>query len=309
MSWPGSEWNELTLTAKDLLMRFSKALENDGIILLDGAIGTELDKRGLMGRAGNNLDAPEAVLEIQREYAACGCDALTTNTLTMNRIYIETHNLGISVQDVNKAGVELARQAAGKERYVLGNLSSTGQLLEPYGTYKESKFYEAFKEQAGILAESGVDGFIIETMFDLREALCALRACKENFSLPVIVSIAFMTEEKGGRTIMGDSAEQCARSLTDAGADVVGTNCGDLDPAQMAVVVSFIKSATPRPVLAQPNAGKPRLVDDKTLFEMAPASFATGIAECLRAGARLVGGCCGTSPEHIRAVAGMLEQK
>jgi len=290
-------------------MQFSKVLENDRIILLDGAIGTELDKRGLMGRAGNNLDAPETVLEIQREYAACGCDALTTNTLTMNRIYIETHDLGVSVRDVNKAGVKLARQAAGKDRYVLGDISSTGQLLEPYGTYKESQFYDAFREQAGILAESGVDGFIIETVFDLREAMCALRACKDNFSLPVIVSIAFKTEEKGGRTMMGDSAEQCARSLTDAGADVIGANCGDLDPTQMAVVVSFLKSATTLPVLAQPNAGRPKLVEGKTVFEMAPASFAAGIAECLGAGARLVGGCCGTSPEHIRAVTDVLKQK
>ena len=290
-------------------MRFSKALENNGIILLDGAIGTELDKRGLMGRAGNNIDAPQAVLDIQREYAASGCHALTTNTLTMNRIYIERHNLGVSVRDVNKAGAELARQAAGKERYVLGNLSSTGQLLEPYGTYKESQFYDAFTEQAEILAESGVDGFLIETVFDLREAICALRACKDNFSLPVIVSIAFSTAEKGGRTMMGDSAEQCAKSLTDAGADVIGANCGDLDPAQMAVVVSLLKSATRLPVLAQPNAGKPKLVGDKTVFDMAPAPFAAGIAECLGAGARLVGGCCGTSPEHIRTVAGMLEQK
>ena len=290
-------------------MQFSKVLESDRIILLDGAIGTELDKRGLMGRAGNNLDAPQAVLEIQRAYAACGCDALTTNTLTMNRIFIETHNLDVSVRDVNKAGVELARQAAGKGRYVLGNMSSTGQLLEPYGTYKESQFYDAFREQAGILAESGVDGFIIETVFDLREAMCALRACKDNFPLPVIVSIAFSTEEKGGRTMMGNSAEQCAGSLTDAGADAVGANCGDLDPAQMAVVVSYLKSATTLPVLAQPNAGRPRLVGNKTIFEMAPASYTAGIAECLNAGARLVGGCCGTSPEHIRAVAGILKQK
>jgi 5-methyltetrahydrofolate--homocysteine methyltransferase len=290
-------------------MQFSEALESDGIILLDGAIGTELDKRGLMGRASNNLDAPEVVLEIQREYVADGCDALTTNTLTMNRIFIETHNIDVSVQDVNKAGVELTRQAAGTDKYVLGNLSSTGQLLEPYGTYKESQFYDAFKEQAGILAESGIDGFLIETVFDLREALCALRACKENFSIPVIASIAFKTEEKGGRTMMGDSAEQCAKSLSDAGADVVGANCGELDPAQMAVVVSLLKSATTLPVLAQPNAGKPKLIGDKTVFEMAPAPFAAGISECIRAGARLVGGCCGTSPDHIRAVAGILEQK
>ena len=290
-------------------MNLSSALKTQDIILLDGAIGTELDKRGVMGRASNNLDAPDVVLEILREYAECGCDALTTNTLTMNRIFIETHNVGVSVRDVNKAGAELARQAAGEDRYVLGDLSSTGQLLEPYGTYKESQFYDAFKEQAEILAESGVDGFIIETVFDLREAMCALRACKENFSLPVLVSIAFDTEQKGGRTMMGNSAGQCARSLTDTGADAVGANCGSLVPAQMAVVISEIRSATSLPVLAQPNAGMPKLVGDKTVFEMAPAQFAEGVAACRNAGAKLIGGCCGTTPEHIRAVADSLKRK
>jgi 5-methyltetrahydrofolate--homocysteine methyltransferase len=289
-------------------MDLSEALKTKDIFLLDGAIGTELDKRGLMGRAGNNLDNPEVVLEIQREYAQCGCDAITTNTLTMNRIYIETHNIGVSVRDVNRAGAEIARQAVGKRQYVLGNMSSTGQLLEPYGTYKESQFYDAFKEQAEILAESGVDGFIIETMFDLREAMCALRACKDKLSLPVIVSIAFATETKGGRTMMGNSAEQCAKSLTGAGADVIGANCGDIDPAQMAVVVSLLKSATSLPVLAQPNAGKPKLVGNETVFDMEPEAFAQGITECLRAGASIVGGCCGTTPEHIRAVAGLINR-
>lgn len=290
-------------------MNFSAFLNSQKIILLDGAMGTQLDKRGLMSRGRNNLDAPEAVLEIHREYARCGCHALTTNTLTMNRIYIETHNVGVDVRDVNRAGAELARQAANDNQYVLGDISSTGQLLEPYGNYKESAFYDTFKEQAQTLAEAGVDGFIIETIFDLREALCALRACKDNFSLPVIASIAFTTETKGGRTIMGNSAEDCAKSLTEAGADVIGANCGDLDPTQMATVVSILKSATNLPVLAQPNAGKPKLVDDKTVFEMAPSGFAAGIAECLNAGASIVGGCCGTTPEHIRAVAEMLDKK
>lgn len=292
-------------------MNLAEALKNKDVILLDGAIGTELDKRGLMGRAGTNLENPEAVLEIQREYAQCGCDALITNTLTINRIYIETHNLDVSVKDVNKAGVELAKQAAQEGQYVLGDISSTGQLLEPYGDYKESQFYDAYKEQAEILAEAGVDGFIIETVFDLREAMCALRACKENFPLPVIVSIAFATDEKGGRTIMGNYAEQCAKNLTDAGADVIGANCGDIDPSQMAVIVSELKlkSASSLPILAQPNAGRPKLIDDKTIFDMKPEAFAKGIAECIEAGASIVGGCCGTSPEHIRAVAKMLDEK
>jgi 5-methyltetrahydrofolate--homocysteine methyltransferase len=290
-------------------MSFLTFLNSQEVILLDGAMGTELDKRGLMSRGRNNLDAPEAVLEIHREYAACACHALTTNTLTMNRIYIETHNIGVDVRDVNRAGAGLAMQAAGDAQYVLGDISSTGQVLEPYGDYKESQFYAAFKEQAQALAEAGVDGFIIETMFDLREALCALRACKDNFQVPVIVSIAFATEEKGGRTMMGNSAEDCARELTQAGADVVGANCGSVDPTQMAAIVSVLKSATKLPVLAQPNAGRPRLVDDKTVFEMVPADFVMGIGECLRSGARLVGGCCGTTPKHIRAVAEVLNKK
>jgi len=292
-----------------LAMDFLTFLHKQKTILLDGAMGTQLDKRGLMSRGRNNLDAPEAVLEIHQEYARCGCDALTTNTLTMNRIYIETHNVGVSVREVNRAGAELARQAANKHQYVLGDISSTGQLLEPYGTYKESQLYDAFKEQAEILAESGVDGFIIETIFDLPEALCAVQACKGNFSLPVIVSIAFATETKGARTIMGNSAQQCARTLADAGADVIGANCGELDPSQMAAVVSLFRSATTLPILAQPNAGKPKLVGEKTVFEMTPDPFAAGIAECLRAGARIVGGCCGTTPEHIRAVAAMLDRQ
>jgi len=308
MSWLGLASNRIIVARNEPLMNLSMALKKKDVILLDGAIGTELDKHGLMGRARPNLDNPEVVLEIQREYARCGCDAITTNTLTMNRIYIETHKVGVSVQDVNRAGVEIAKKAAGEGQYVLGNISSTGQLLEPYGTYKETQFYDAFREQAGILAESGVDGFIIETVFDLREAMCALRACKDNFPLPVIASIAFASEANGGRTMMGDSAQQCAKNLTDGGADVIGANCGEIDPAQMAVIVSVLKSATSLPVLAQPNAGKPKLVDNETIFEMAPDDFARGIAECISAGARIVGGCCGTTPEHIVAVAGLLKR-
>ncbi len=229
-------------------MSLLEFLKDPKILLLDGAMGTQLDKRGLMTRGRNNLDSPEAVLEIHREYSRCGCNAITTNTLTMNRIYIETHNVGVDVRDVNKAGAELAREAAADGQYVLGDISSTGQLLEPYGTYKKSQFYDTFTEQAEILAESGVDGFIIETVFDLNEALSALRACKDNFSLPVIVSIAFNTEANGARTIMGNSAEDCAKRLTDTGADVIGANCGDLDPVQMSVVVSLLKSATTLPI-------------------------------------------------------------
>jgi 5-methyltetrahydrofolate--homocysteine methyltransferase len=287
-------------------MGLLQVLKSKPVLLLDGAIGTELDKKGLMARGANNLEDPEAVLEIHAAYARAGCDALTANTLTMNRIYLETHNVGVSVEEVNRAGAELANRSSGCGLYVLGNMSSTGQLLEPYGTYTEGQFYEAFKEQAEILAQASLDGILIETVFDLREALCAVRACKENTSLPVLASIAFAMETKGGRTMMGDTAQQCAEQLTEAGADVVGTNCGDLDPSRMAKVVALLKQATDRPILAQPNAGMPTLVDGNTVFSMEPAEFAEGIAECIQAGAQIVGGCCGTTPEHIRAVRKMV---
>ncbi len=283
-------------------MDFLQLLKDKKVVLLDGAMGTQLDKRGLMGRGTANLEAPQAVIEVHRAYAEAGCDALITNTLTMNRIYIETHNVGVSVADVNRAGVELARIAAGRQLCVLGDMSSTGQLLEPYGTYREEQFCDAFREQAEILTGAGVDGFIVETVFDLREALCALRACKEVSPLPVVVSLAFQTDANGGRTMMGNTAEQCARQLADAGAETIGANCGDLDPIQMSRVVALLKAATDRPIVAQANAGRPRLVEDRTVFDMAPAAFADGMAECIRAGARIVGGCCGTSPDHVRAV-------
>ena len=288
-------------------MDFLQLLKNKSVVLLDGAMGTQLAEKGLMSRGRTNLDAPQAVREVHQAYREAGCDALITNTLTMNRIYIETHNVGVPVPEVNRAGAQLAREVAGGDLSVLGDMSSTGQLLEPYGTYSEAQFREAFREQAGALAAGGVDGFIIETVFDLREALCALRACKESSPLPVVVCLAFQTDQNGGRTMMGDSAEQCARQLAEAGADVIGANCGDLDPVQMSRVVALLKAATDRPIVAQPNAGRPRLVEDKTVFDMGPEPFAEGIAACIRAGARVVGGCCGTTPAHIRAVHQLIE--
>jgi 5-methyltetrahydrofolate--homocysteine methyltransferase len=199
-------------------------------ILLDGAMGTQLALRGLSMGGHTNLTNPDAVLDIHQQYSQCGCHILITNTLIMNRIYIET-------------------------------------------------------------------------MLDLREALCALRACKEISDLPVIVSLAFSWLKNRGRTIMGNSARDCAMALTESGAQAVGANCGDINLSQMAEIVSGLCSATRLPVLAQPNAGKPRLIDNRTEFDMSPADFSKGIFECIRAGANLVGGCCGTSPEHIRAVA------
>lgn len=281
---------------------------NKKAILLDGAMGTQLAETGLQMGGQTNITHPEAVLAIHQQYAECGVDMIITNTLTMNRLSIESHNVGVDVKEVNIAGARLAKAAVREDQYVLGDIGSTGKMLKPYGDLSEDDAYAAFKEQASILAEGGVDGFIIETMFDLSEALCALRACKGAADLPVLASITFNTIQKGGRTIMGNSAQDCAKALTEAGACAVGTNCGNLDPLQMSEIVSKIREATTLPVLAQPNAGRPKFVENRTFFNMSPSDFAGGIYQCLQAGAQLVGGCCGTSPAHIRAVAALLKK-
>jgi 5-methyltetrahydrofolate--homocysteine methyltransferase len=289
-------------------MNLVEILKNKSPLLLDGAMGTQLADLGLEMSGQNNISHPEAVLAIHRRYVECGSDILITNTLTMNRIFIESHALLIDVREVNLAGAKLAHSAATPDRYVLGDIGSAGQMLEPYGRYTESQFFETFKEQAEWLAEGGVDGFIVETMVDLREALCAVRACRTVASLPILASLAFRTTRGGGRTIMGNGAKESAIALIDAGASAVGANCGDLDPIQMAVIVAIMKQAVSMPILAQPNAGRPRLVKGKTVFNMTPEEFARGIETCIQSGANLLGGCCGTTPAHIQRVAELLNR-
>jgi 5-methyltetrahydrofolate--homocysteine methyltransferase len=271
-------------------------------------MGTQLADLGLEMSGRINLSQPEAVLSIHRRYAESGCDILTTNTLTMNRIFIESHALRIDVREVNIAGAKLARSAATPGRYVLGDMSSTGQMLKPYSKYTEPQFFETFKEQAEYLVEGGVDGFMVETMVDLREALCAVRACRTVASLPILASLAFRTTRKEGRTLMGNGAKESAMALIDAGASAVGANCGDLDPVELAVIVAIMKQVVSAPILAQPNAGRPRLINGKTVFNMLPDAFARGIEACIQSGASLVGGCCGTTPAHIQRVAELLNK-
>jgi 5-methyltetrahydrofolate--homocysteine methyltransferase len=275
-------------------------------IFLDGAMGTQLGDMGLEMGGQNCSTHPEAVLAVHQEYAACGIDLLITNTLTMNQINLGAHRVGVEVREVNLAGARLARQAAHPGQYVLGDISSTGKLLKPYGPLAEEEATAAFKEQALILQEGGVDGFIVETMTDLREAVCALRAVRETSELPVIASISFKTATNEGRTIMGNTAAECARGLAEAGACVVGANCGELDPLEMAQVVALMRQAVTVPIIAQPNAGKVQMVDMKPTYGMSPTDFAAGVRACVLAGTRLVGGCCGTSPAHIKAAVDLL---
>ncbi len=284
-------------------MNLSDHIATRSPILLDGAMGTQLAIAGLEMGGQNCISHPDEVLSVHKQYSEVGCGILITNTLTMNGISVERHRTGVDVKEVNLSGVRLAKAAVAPEQYVLGDISSTGQFLEPYGDYSEEQFYKTFKEQAEYLATGGVDGFMIETMMDLREALCALRACRDVSALPILVTLSFQTTDKGGRTLMGNSAQEIAVTLSEAGATGIGANCGDLTPHETAVIVGSMRECVDVPLIAQPNAGKPRLIDGQTIFDMSPETFADGIAACIAAGASIVGGCCGTTPEHMRHVA------
>ncbi|MGI6552292.1 MAG: homocysteine S-methyltransferase family protein [Clostridia bacterium] len=289
-------------------MDFRSLIKSNRPVLLDGAMGTELMKRGLEPSGLVNLSHREAVKDIHRDYFRAGSDAVLTNTFTANRIYLETHGLDCDVDAVNRTGVKAAKEVCPKGKYVLGDLGTTGQLLEPLSNYTEEQFYLNFKEQARILWESGVDGFIIETQTDLREALCALRACKDLCDLPVIVSFAFSRTPKGFATMMGNFLKDCAGQAAAQGADVIGANCGDLEPLDMQEIVAEIRSITRLPIIVQPNAGKPQLLGGVTSYNMSPELFSAGIAKCIEAGAQLVGGCCGTTFEHIQRVGKLIEE-
>ena len=283
-------------------MDFQNILDQKKVAIFDGALGTELAKRGLETSGTVNLTNPEDISDFHRKYVKAGVDFLTTNTFSMNRISIESHNLVIDLREANLVGVRLAREVAGEGQFVFGDLGPTGKLLEPYGTYTEGQFYDNFKEQALILAEGGSDGLIIETMTDLREAICALKACKEAADLPVIVTLSYATTAKGGRTIMGSTVAEIAAALEEYGADAIGANCGELSPEEMAQIASLYKQYTSLPILIQPNAGRPKLFEGRTVYDMTPEDYANGVMKCIDSGASLVGGCCGTTLEHLKAV-------
>jgi 5-methyltetrahydrofolate--homocysteine methyltransferase len=283
-------------------MSFSELIKTGGPILMDGAMGTELEKFGLnLGSSGlYNILHPELVFRIHTQFVNSGSQVLTANTFALNPIYVNRHRLEVDFEKGNRLGVQLARKAAGEECYVLGNLTSCGQLRQPLGPYSEKDFYLNFREQAKILAEEGVDGFLIETMFDLKEALCGLKACLDVASLPVIVSFAFNDTPSGFRTIMGDSAEQCALEVAREGGCGIGANCGELELNRFPELVLRLREAGSIPVLVQPNAGIPKLSGTKAIYDLPADFFAQIIKDCVTSGASLVGGCCGTGPEHIK---------
>ena len=287
-------------------MAFRQRLAQRKCLLLDGGMGTQLIQAGLTPGGAVNTTRPDVVEAVHRAYVQSGAAVVLTNTLTLNRVSWGLHEPDVPREAANREAVAAARRAVSGTGWVLGDVGPTGKLLEPFGELDRSTAYKAFFEQAKLLDDAGVDGIIIETMYDLAEAECALEACAAAVDLPVVVCLAFTTSENGGRTVMGNSAADLASVAERHGSACVGANCGALSPVEMAEVVRTLRHCTQLPIIAQPNAGKPKTRGGETYYDMDPEAFAEGITACLQAGAQLVGGCCGTTPDHIRAAAGAL---
>ena len=275
----------------------------------DGAMGTQLMAAGLEpGGCGEawNLTHPERVLAIQRPYVEAGADCLTTNTFGGCRIMLRRHGRGDEVVAINRAGVEIARQAFGdRPGFVLGDIGPFGGVMAPYGDIEPDEVRRAFDEQAQALVSGGADAIIVETQTSLDELGLAIDAAKEAAAPCVIASLAFDVSPDGElfRTMMGVAPEQAAAFAKERGVDIVGLNCGSgIDMIRAQEVVGLYRSACDLITMVQPNAGLPVLENLKAVYRQTPEEMVEGVAGLLDAGAGIVGACCGSTPEHIRAI-------
>ncbi len=288
-------------------MRTFKELLAERPVLFDGGTGTEIYSRGVFINhcyEELNLSRPELVEDVHRTFLGAGADAVETNTFSGNRPRLEQHGLGDKVRDINREGAHVARRAAGTHALVAGSLGPLGIRLEPWGPTTVGEAEALFREQIEGLVEGGVDLLVLETFTDLVEIQAAVRAAKSVCDLPVI---AMMTVDEEGRTPEGVLPEWVARKLEATGAEVVGVNCS-VGPAPMLSVVEAMASVCARPLAAMPNAGIPRSIDGRVHYLTNPTYMARYARRFVEAGARVVGGCCGVTPEHIRAMREMLGQ-
>ena len=284
-------------------------------LLGDGAMGTQLMIAGLeQGGCGEawNLTHPERVLAIQRRYADAGSDCIITNTFGGSRIMLRRHGSAGDVTAINGAAVEIARAAfGGREGFVLGDIGPFGGLMEPYGEFTLSEVREAFAEQARALVDAGADAIIVETQTGLEELGLAITAAKDAGAACVIGSLAYDVTLDGStfRTMMGVDPERAAEFMQGIGADMVALNCGTgMNMAWAKTAVERYRSATALPVMAQPNAGLPRLVNMKVVYDETPDEMVRGVVPLLEAGTHIIGGCCGSTPDHIRAFRQSMDQ-
>ena len=280
-----------------------KSLIAGGPVILDGGWGTQLQGFGLKVGAHPdlwNLSAPEKVEQVARAYVEAGSRVILTNTFGATKFTLEKHGYGGRVAEVNRAGVEISKRATtGTPTKVFASMGPTGIMLM-MGEVKPEELYDAFLEQAAAIAEAGADAIVVETMSDPAEAELAVQAAKTT-GLPTAVSFVFDSGRNQDRTMMGTTPEQVVQRMTDAGADIIGSNCGQgIDG--FIPICRRMRAVTTLPIWMKANAGLPEVVDGVTVYRQSPELFAEKARELVEAGANFIGGCCGTSPDFIRAL-------
>lgn len=289
-----------------------KRLETGQGLVSDGAWGTQLQAAGL--RAGEcpelwNLERRDAVLAVALAYVAAGSQVIGTNSFGASRLKLEMYDLADRTVALNEAAAAISREAAGPDGWVLGSMGPTGRMLL-MGDTSEQEIIDTYAEQASALAAGGADIACLETMSAIDEAVLAIRAVRENTSLAVACTFTFDPSSGGDfRTMMGVSPEDMARAVLDAGVDIVGTNCGNGFKAMIEIVRRIRAVAPPRiPVLVHANAGTPTRAEGRDVYPETPSVMAARVPDLVAAGANIIGGCCGTTPEHIVAIAAALKR-
>lgn len=273
------------------------------ILFCDGGMGTFLQAKGLKAGTCPELwcvDQPDDVKAIHQAYKDAGSDMVECNSFGGTTYKLDHYGLADRCTEINSAAAAIAAEVAAGAQHVLGSIGPTGEFMEPYGDETEEDMYAAFKQQAEALESGGADMVIVETMTGVEEAAVAVKAAKENTKLTVVASFTFDPQPDGTyKTMMGVSPERFAQEMLTAGADILGTNCGT-GPDHMIEIVKAIRAAAPEtPIMAMPNAGMPVVENGETVFKETPEQMASKATALRDAGANIIGGCCGTGPEHI----------
>ena len=280
-------------------------------IIFDGAIGTMLMETGQASGKSPillNMEQPELVADIHRQYYEAGSNVVITNTFGGNPLKLATEGLEQQLEPLNRAGVDLTRKACPDDRFVAGDIGPSGKMLKPLGDVALEEMQENFFLQAKVLIDAGVDLITIETMFSLEEALAAVNGVRKAGATLLLASITFTQTKNGFFTIMGENIAQCTSALENAGADMIGANC-TLNSRNIIDLTTELRKSTDKPILIQPNAGQPVIRKGVTYYEQSPSEFAADARKIKAAGADMIGGCCGTTPEFIREVAAALDDR